>query len=269
MPTMSSLWPVNVVPSTAATPMVFSSTCGSHVVGADRVLARLQRHDPRLDVEVAAELLPDDVHVAAEHQVRARRRRAGGLAALAPVPLQGETAEHDRLGRSLGPGARRLAGRVEEIGEHPDAALLDLGRAGILGVVDEVAVQVRGDDLLGLRLHPRRHEGRQVPGRITLQCQVLGHQPQRVLGRNAGLRELPARNLLGDEPVAEQRYVGIRRLVISWTSLLLRRVLKGGSGRIPRRPRSDAVRATGSDPIPTPHMRRITLGSTGLPPSGA
>ena len=29
MPTMSSMWPVNVVPSTAATPIVFSSMCGS------------------------------------------------------------------------------------------------------------------------------------------------------------------------------------------------------------------------------------------------
>ena len=29
MPPMSSAWPVNVVPSTAATPIVFSSRCGS------------------------------------------------------------------------------------------------------------------------------------------------------------------------------------------------------------------------------------------------
>jgi hypothetical protein len=29
MPRTSSMWPVNVVPSTAATPIVFSSMCGS------------------------------------------------------------------------------------------------------------------------------------------------------------------------------------------------------------------------------------------------
>ena len=81
-------------------------------------------------------------------------------------------------------------------------------------MVDEIAVQVRGDDLLGLWLHPCGHEGRQVPGRITLQRQVLRHQPQSVLSRDAGLRELPARNFLGDESVAEQRHVGIRRLEI-------------------------------------------------------
>ena len=45
------------------------------VLRAHRVLPRLQWHDPRLHVEVAAELLPHDVNVAAEHQVRA----VGGL----------------------------------------------------------------------------------------------------------------------------------------------------------------------------------------------
>jgi hypothetical protein len=33
------------------------------------------------------------------------------------------------------------------VGEHADAALLDLGRARVLGVVDEVAVEVLGDHL--------------------------------------------------------------------------------------------------------------------------
>ena len=112
------------------------------VIGADRVLAGLQRDDPRLDVEVPAELLPHDVHVAAEDEVRGRRGLACGLAALAPVPLQRKAAEHDRLRRPLGARTGRLARGMEEVGEHPDAALLDLGRPRVLGVVDEVAVQV-------------------------------------------------------------------------------------------------------------------------------
>ena len=33
-------------------------------------------------------------------------------------------------------------GRVEELGQHPDAALLDLEGLRVLGVVDEVAVEV-------------------------------------------------------------------------------------------------------------------------------
>src|SRR5206468_1746411 len=60
------------------------------VVRPDRVLARLKRHNSRLDVEVATELFPHHVHVAAEHEIRVCRRLSGGLAALAPFPLQGE-----------------------------------------------------------------------------------------------------------------------------------------------------------------------------------
>ena len=41
MPTMSSLWPVNVVPSTAATPIVFSSMCGSTSSASIVYLSRL------------------------------------------------------------------------------------------------------------------------------------------------------------------------------------------------------------------------------------
>ena len=69
-----------------------------------------------------------------------------------------------------------------------------------------------GDDLLRLRLHPGRHESGQIPSRVTLEGEVLGDQPQRVLGRHPGLWELPTRNLLSDESVAEQRHVGGRRL---------------------------------------------------------
>jgi hypothetical protein len=38
-------------------------------VWTDRIVARLERHDAWLDVEVAAELLPHHVHIAAEHQI--------------------------------------------------------------------------------------------------------------------------------------------------------------------------------------------------------
>jgi hypothetical protein len=64
----------------------------------DRVLVGLQRHDPRLHVEVAAELLSHHVDVAAEHQVRPVDGLAGGLPALTPVPLQRQGAQHDGLG---------------------------------------------------------------------------------------------------------------------------------------------------------------------------
>ena len=78
------------------------------VLGPDRVLMRLQRHDPGLQVEVATELLPDHVHVTPEHEVRAVARPAGGFAAFAPLPLQRQSTEHDRLRRPLRPRACRL-----------------------------------------------------------------------------------------------------------------------------------------------------------------
>ena len=160
------------------------------VLGPDRELVRLQRDDARLDVEVAAELLPHDVHVAAEDEVRPVRRLAGGLAPRPPLPLQRQRAEHDRLRRALRARAGRLARRVVEIGEHPDAALLDLGRLRVLGVVDVVAVQVLRDDALRLGLHPRRHERGQVAPRDAVEHQLLAQQPHRVDGRHADLRQL-------------------------------------------------------------------------------
>ena len=179
------------------------------VLGPDRVLAGLERHDARLDVEVPAELLPDDVHVAAEHEVRAVRRPTLGRATRAPVPLQRQRPQHDRLGRPLGTGPRRLPGRVEEVGQHPDAALLDLRRARVLGVVDEVAVQVRRDELLRLRLHPRRDERREVAGRVALQREVLGDEAHGVDRRHPRVGEGRAGHLVDDEAVAEEGGVGV------------------------------------------------------------
>jgi hypothetical protein len=147
------------------------------VLGADRVLARLQGHDPRLDVEVAAELLPDHVDVATEDQVGLVGGLSRRLAALAPLPLQRQRAEHDRLRGSLRPSTGCLAGGVEELGEHLNAALLDLGGHRVLGVVDEVPVQVLVDDPACLRLHPGGDEGGQVPLRDPLDRQLLLQQP--------------------------------------------------------------------------------------------
>ena len=173
------------------------------VVGADRVLALLERHDARLDVEVAAELLPHDVHVAAEHEVRPIGGLAVRLPPLAPLPLERQRAQHDGLRGPLRARTRGLTGCVEEVGQHPDAALLDLGRARILGVIDEVAVQALRDDPLSLGLHPGGHERGEVALRVAVKHQLLPDQPHRVLRRHARLGELVVRNLLADEPVAE------------------------------------------------------------------
>ena len=175
---------------------------GLDVLGADRVLVLLQADDPRFDVEVAAELFPDHVDVAAEDEVGLLDRLAFGFAALLPLPLQREGAEHDRLRGALGAGAGGLAGGVEEVGEHADAALLDLGRDRVLGVVDEVAVEVLGDDPLRLGLHPGGDEGGEVAVRVALQLEFEADQPHRVEGGHAGLREGAVGGVFDEEAVA-------------------------------------------------------------------
>jgi hypothetical protein len=169
------------------------------VLGADGEAVLRHRDRLRLDVEVAAELVPDHVHVAAVHEVRAARVLSVGLAALAPAPLGGQTGEHDRLRRALRPGAAHVAGNVEEVAEHPDAALLDLRGPGVLGVVDEVAVGVLGDDPLRLGLHPGGHEGGEVPGGVAVDGHLLVDQVIGVLGRHAVLREAHVGRPLDEE----------------------------------------------------------------------
>ena len=83
-------------------------------------------------------------------------------------------------------------GCMKEIGEHPDAALLDLCRAGVLGVIDEVSVEVRSDEALRLGLHPRRHEGGEVALRIAVEGQLA---PKR-----AALRPGPTSRCRADAP---------------------------------------------------------------------
>ena len=93
---------------------------------------------------------------------------------------------------------------MEQVSEHPNAALLDFGRTRILGVVDEVAVQVLGDDPLRLRLHPGGDEGREVASRVALEGEVFGNQPHGIHCGHAGLGEFATRHFLGDEAIAEE-----------------------------------------------------------------
>jgi hypothetical protein len=99
---------------------------------------------------------------------------------------------------------------VEQIRQHPYAPLLDLGSARVLGVVDEVAMQIRGDDPLRLRLHPGGHKGGEVASRVPFQGQVLGDQSHRIDRSHTALREPVAGYLLRGEAVAKQDRVGVR-----------------------------------------------------------
>jgi hypothetical protein len=189
------------------------------VLGADRVLPRLQGHDPRLHVEVTAELLPDDVDVAAEHQIRGVGGLSVRLAVLAPLPLQRQGAEHDRLRRALSARAGGLSRCMEELGEHANAALLDLESLGILGVIDEVAVEVLLDHPPRFRLHPGRDEGGEVPLRDPLHGELLADQAHRGDRRHRVLGDDMVRSALCEER-AWRRHVERVRLVHSLTPVV-------------------------------------------------
>ena len=139
------------------------------------------------------------MNVAAEDEVRLVGRLAGGLAPLAPLPLQGERAEHDRLGGALRAGPGGLARGVEQLGEHPDAALLDVERLRVLGVIDEVAVQILVDHPARLGLHPGRDEGGEVALRDPLHGKLLVDQAHRRDRHHRLLGDFLRRGRLGEK----------------------------------------------------------------------
>jgi len=92
---------------------------------------------------------------------------------------------------------------MEQMGEHADAALLDLGGLGVLRVVDEVAVKVLNDDPLDLGLHPGGHERREVPNRDPVEHELLLEQAQRVQRGHPVLRHALGRCVALKEAVSE------------------------------------------------------------------
>ncbi len=107
--------------------------------------------------------------------------------------------------------------------EHPDAALLDLSRLRVLGVVDEVAVQVLCDHTLGLGLHPRRHERRQVSHGNPIEYELLADQPHRVHGTHAILGQGMVGRGLEQEAVAVLARQGVELPSSDGTFLRLQR----------------------------------------------
>ncbi len=79
----------------------------------DEAAAR-ERHVARLDVPVAAELLPHHLDVRSHHQVGTVARQPRPGAPLAPLPLEGQAGQHDRLARAHRRRADAAVGRVEE-----------------------------------------------------------------------------------------------------------------------------------------------------------
>ena len=148
------------------------------------VLLALHGDEPWLDLPVPAELLPAHLDVGAHHHVGPVRRPPRRPLALAPTPLERHPGQHRRLAR---PGGRRaggllVVGRVPEPAEHVDAPLLELGRAGVLVLVDHVLVERLGHQVPDLGFHPRRHERRQVEPGVAVEHQLVVHELVRGVG---------------------------------------------------------------------------------------
>ena len=135
----------------------------------------LHRHEAHLDVPVAGELLPADLDVDAHDEVRRVRRLALGAPPLLPAPLQREPAEHRRLARARrrAPGGVLRRRCVPQVPEDVDAAGLERRGLRVLVLVDHVLVEALGHQALGLRLHPRGHEGRQVEARVAVERELV------------------------------------------------------------------------------------------------
>jgi hypothetical protein len=112
------------------------------LLGINNISVRRAIHISFLDVKVAARLLPTHLNRAVHDHIGLVVRLALGLALVLPEFLLRENAEHDGFAGANGGRANGVVvvagGRVEEAGDHGDAAVLDVGRHGVFFVVDEV-----------------------------------------------------------------------------------------------------------------------------------
>ena len=146
-----------------------------HVQGQ---MVLLKRHEAHLDVPVAAELLPAHLVAGRDNEVRALRRvdvHARILRQLLPAEQHPEAAQHARLGRADGGRAHGLLVgiRMPQVGDHGDAAVLEVGRHGVLVLVDGVLLHNLGHDPRGHGLHVGLAERGKVLRGVALDGQIL------------------------------------------------------------------------------------------------
>ena len=166
------------------------------LLGVELQAALLDGGVPGLDVPVAAELLPHDLDVDPHHEVRLVRGEARRLAALAPAPLQRQPAEHDGLARAgrRRPGGLLVARGVPQVRDDLHAAALDRGRLRVLVLVDHVLVQRLGHEPVGLLVHERRDERREVLPGVAVEHELVVEQ---AVG-HAWIHALSGQCVLGD-----------------------------------------------------------------------
>ena len=184
----------------------------------------LHRHESRLDIPIATELVPTDLHVDAEDQIGPVGRLARGLHPFAPAPLQREATEHRRLAR---PGCRAarhvtVAGSVPHATDHVHAATLKLGRLRIFILIDHILIRRFRHQTGGIRRHPGRDERSQVQAGAAVEQQLVRHHVVRhpcpgavlgklVTGQTAKLLLLHHRGGSRAAAVADLRSAGLSR----------------------------------------------------------
>ena len=152
---------------------------------------RLHRHQPRLHLPVAAELLPADLDVRAHDQVGPGSVGAGRAAAGPPAPQQRHPPEHAGLAGAGGgaAGRRPVLRRVPEAGQDVHAPRFQLRSLRVLVFVDHVLAEALGHQLRRLRLHPRGDERGQVEPGVAVQGQLVPHSLERRVGQQPVPRE--------------------------------------------------------------------------------
>jgi hypothetical protein len=126
------------------------------------------------DVEVAAELVPADLD-RAHDEVRSVDGFALGALAFAPLPLEGQAAEHGCLAGAGGGAANGAGGfrGVPQIGQHVDAALFDGRGLRVFILVDHVLVGGLVHELLDFGFDPGGAEGGEILLRVAVEDELI------------------------------------------------------------------------------------------------
>ena len=143
------------------------------------------RHVARLDVPVVAELLPAHLHRAGEDEVGLLGRLARRAPCQLPAALERQPAEHARLGRPDRRGADRLPRRPAS---STATAIIFQQRVSIAAVCGYSSLStmflsaVSEYSSVGVRVHPRPDERREVQPRVAVEHRLVVDDLVRGLG---------------------------------------------------------------------------------------
>ena len=179
-----------------------------HLLDVHAVAPRRHRDLPHLDVPVPGELVPDHLHGPAHHVGLVGRLPRGLCAwpasATWPPYRRACSASEDPMAEQ--PTGSAASGAFHRPGQHADAAPLQLGRLGILVLVDEVLVDAQVHQADGPPAPPR--SGRTWPG-SGVRCRRAGARRRSPASR----RRAASRRWDSASPaVSPSAWVGVDRI---------------------------------------------------------